>query len=85
MSVKDVRIVLDKYTGLPRGLAFVEMFSVGEAARALGLLQGALPPGCLQALRICYARDKFGGTGAGPTGTSAGAEALEAAQVCGMN
>ncbi|EFJ51961.1 hypothetical protein VOLCADRAFT_120369 [Volvox carteri f. nagariensis] len=80
VSVKDVRLVLDKYTGLPRGLAFVEMFSVGEATRALGLLNGVVPSGSSQPLRLCYARDKFGGTGAGPAGTSAGAEALEAAQ-----
>ncbi|GIL99478.1 hypothetical protein Vretimale_4633 [Volvox reticuliferus] len=84
VSVKDVRLVLDKYTGLPRGLAFVEMFSVGEATRALGLLHGAVLPGSSQPLRLCYARDKFGGTGTGPSGTAAGAEALEAAQAMSM-
>ncbi|KXZ56739.1 hypothetical protein GPECTOR_1g666 [Gonium pectorale] len=80
VSVRDVRLVLDKYTGLPRGLAFVEMFSIGEAARALGLLQGAVPAGGSQPMRLCYARDKFGGAGTAPTGTAAGADALEAAQ-----
>lgn len=72
-------------TGLPRGLAFVEMYSVSEAGRALGLLQGKVPPGCTQTLRLVYARDKFGGVSGTGGGTAAGAAALEAAQVrsCG--
>ncbi|PNH12413.1 RNA-binding protein 5, partial [Tetrabaena socialis] len=80
VSVKDVRVVLDKYTGLPRGLAFVEMFSVGEATRALGLLQGAVPAGCAQPLRLCYARDKFGGVGGPMGGAAGGVDGADAAQ-----
>ncbi len=78
VSVRDVRIINDKYTGLPRGLAFVEMWGVSEAARALAVLQGAVPRGGSQAVRLCYARDKFGAAG---LAGGAGAEALEAAQV----
>lgn len=71
--------MLDKVSGRPRGIAFVEMFSVAEASRALAALQGATLPGNAQPLRLCYARDKFGGQS---QGVDAGAEALEAAQVC---
>lgn len=81
VSVRDVRIINDKYTGLPRGLAFVEMWGVSEAARALAVLQGAVPRGGSLPVRLCYARDKFGA--AGPAG-GAGAEALEAAQAMSM-
>lgn len=77
-AVKDVRLVLDKFTGLPRGLAFVELASVSEAARALAGLQGGSLPGSALPLRLCYARDRFGSAQAGgPEAQEADEEAQE--------
>lgn len=39
VPVLDVRLVRDKFTGAPRGFAFVEFGSVPDAARALNALQ----------------------------------------------
>lgn len=39
MPVLDVRLVRDKFTGAPRGFAFVELSSVTDSTRALNQLQ----------------------------------------------
>ena len=38
-NVKDIRLVLDKFTGIPRGFAFVHFHSVADASRVLHALQ----------------------------------------------
>lgn len=38
-TVKDIRLVLDKFTGAPRGFAFVHFHSVADASRVLHALQ----------------------------------------------
>lgn len=37
--VKDIRLVLDRFTGAPRGFAFVHFHSVADASRVLHALQ----------------------------------------------
>jgi RNA recognition motif-containing protein len=39
-TVESIRIVTDRYTGRPRGFAFVEMVTEAEAAKAIQLLNG---------------------------------------------
>ena len=38
-AVKEIRMVQDKFTGQPRGFAFVHFFTVADAAKALQALQ----------------------------------------------
>ena len=38
-TVKDIRLVLDRFTGAPRGFAFVHFHSVADASRVLHALQ----------------------------------------------
>lgn len=38
-TVRDIRLVLDKFTGAPRGFAFVHFHSVADASRVLHALQ----------------------------------------------
>ena len=38
-TVKDIRLVLDKFTGAPRGFAFVHFHTVADASRVLHPLQ----------------------------------------------
>eukprot|EP00983_Pelagomonas_calceolata_P004637 150640-Pelagomonas_calceolata.AAC.3 len=92
MPVLDVRLVRDKFSGAPRGFAFVELGSIADATRALNQLQDledpiSVPP-CpwLQnfvpefqttPIRLCYARDRGGGQ---PAASSA-ALPFEAVQV----
>ena len=38
-SVKDIRLVLDRFTGAPRGFAFVHFHTVADASRVLHALQ----------------------------------------------
>ena len=39
-TVESVRIITDRYTGRPRGFAFVEMATEAELAKAIQLLNG---------------------------------------------
>lgn len=39
-TVESIRIITDRYTGRPRGFAFVEMVTEAEAAKAIQLLNG---------------------------------------------
>lgn len=38
-AVKDIRLVQDRFTGAPRGFAFVHFHSVADASRVLHALQ----------------------------------------------
>jgi len=38
--VQSVKIVVDQYSGRPRGFGFVEMASQGDAQKAISLLNG---------------------------------------------
>lgn len=38
-AVKDIRLVLDRFTGAPRGFAFVHFHTVADASRVLHALQ----------------------------------------------
>lgn len=38
-TVKDIRLVLDRFTGAPRGFAFVHFHTVADASRVLHALQ----------------------------------------------
>lgn len=42
-TVRDIRLVLDKFTGAPRGFAFVHFHSVADATRVLHALQVSCP------------------------------------------
>ncbi len=44
--VDRVSIVTDRYSGQPRGSAFVEMASAGDADKAITELNGTQLPGC---------------------------------------
>lgn len=39
VAVKEVRLIMDKFTGQPRGFCFMEFHSISDAAVALQLLQ----------------------------------------------
>ncbi|GAX84949.1 hypothetical protein CEUSTIGMA_g12370.t1 [Chlamydomonas eustigma] len=75
--VIDVRLVLDKYTGAPRGFGFVQFNDISDATRAMNALQGVSLPGGSR-LRLCYARDRMVPTIRGSTSTVA-QDALQAA------
>ena len=53
-EVKDVQIVIDRYSGRPRGFAFVTMTTPEEAARAAAKVNGTLLGGRL--VRVSDAR-----------------------------
>ena len=65
-DVVDVKVVLDRDTGRPRGFAFVELGSDGEAARAIEVLNGRELQG--RAMNISEARERSGGGGGGGGG-----------------
>jgi RNA recognition motif-containing protein len=54
--VEQVHIVLDRETGLPRGLAFVAMTNEAEADRAIKALNGNILRG--RSLGVDYARPR---------------------------
>jgi RNA recognition motif-containing protein len=53
-EVKDVQIVIDRYSGRPRGFAFVTMTTPEEAARAAAKVNGTLLGG--RPVRVSDAR-----------------------------
>ncbi len=65
-SVAEVKVVLDRETGRPRGFAFVEMSSDAEAQNAISQLDGRDLGG--RALRINEAQERSGGGGGGRSG-----------------
>jgi RNA recognition motif-containing protein len=69
-DVVDVKVVLDRDTGRPRGFAFVELGSDGEATRAIEVLNGRELQG--RAMNISEARERSGGGGGGGYGGGGG-------------
>jgi RNA recognition motif-containing protein len=73
--VKEVKVVLDRDTGRPRGFAFVEMTTDAEAAQAIETLNGREIQG--RPINVSEARERaprsgggggFGGGGGGGRG-----------------
>mmetsp|Transcript_31561 Transcript_31561/g.56476 ORF Transcript_31561/g.56476 Transcript_31561/m.56476 type:complete len:317 (-) Transcript_31561:243-1193(-) len=77
VPVKEVRLVLDKFTGAPRGFAFVHFHSISDATRALNELQNGTIEGQASQIRLCYARDRM--LAGGGAGGKVAADALAAA------
>lgn len=69
-QVTDAKIVMDRETGRPRGFAFVEMSSDGEAATAISSLNGRDVGG--RAMAVSEARERTGGGGGGGRGFGGG-------------
>lgn len=74
-NVKEVKVVLDRDTGRPRGFAFVEMTTDAEAAQAIETLNGREIQG--RPINVSEARERaprsgggggFGGGGGGGGG-----------------
>jgi RNA recognition motif-containing protein len=65
-EVVDVKVVLDRDTGRPRGFAFVELSNDGEAAKAIENLNGRELQG--RAMNVSEARERTGGGGGGGGG-----------------
>lgn len=69
-NVEEVRVVLDRDTGRPRGFAFVEMASDAEATAAMQALNGRDVQG--RAISVSEARERSGGGGGGGGGRGYG-------------
>jgi RNA-binding proteins (RRM domain) len=65
-TVADVKVVLDRESGRPRGFAFVEMSTDDEAAKAMQTLNGREIQG--RAISVSEARERSGGGGGGGGG-----------------
>jgi RNA recognition motif-containing protein len=65
-NVADVKVVLDRESGRPRGFAFVEMSTDDEAAKAMQTLNGREIQG--RAISVSEARERSGGGGGGGGG-----------------
>jgi RNA recognition motif-containing protein len=67
-NVKEVKVVLDRDTGRPRGFAFVEMTTDAEAAQAIETLNGREIQG--RPINVSEARERAprGGGGGGGGG-----------------
>jgi RNA recognition motif-containing protein len=62
-NVAEVKVVLDRDTGRPRGFAFVEMETDADAAKAMEVLNGRDVQG--RAINVSEARERTGGGGGG--------------------
>jgi RNA recognition motif-containing protein len=69
-KVEDVKIIKDKYSGEPRGFAFVEMPTKAEALSAIEGLNGKELKG--NTLVVNEARPRSGGQGRGGGGRGGG-------------
>jgi RNA recognition motif-containing protein len=69
-TVADVKVVLDRESGRPRGFAFVEMSTDDEAAKAMQTLNGREIQG--RAISVSEARERSGGGGGGGGGGRGG-------------
>ena len=69
-NVVEVKIVLDRDTGRPRGFAFVEMGSDGEAAQAIETLNGREIQG--RPISVSEARERAARGGGGGGGFGGG-------------
>ncbi len=61
--VESVNVIMDRETGRPRGFAFVEMESAGDADSAMRALDGSDMGG--RNIRVNEAQDRRGGGGGG--------------------
>lgn len=64
-NVLSVKLIKDKFTGNPKGFAFVEMPSANEAQQAISSLNGQELEG--QRLRVNEARPREAGAGPRPS------------------
>jgi cold-inducible RNA-binding protein len=69
-TVADAKIVMDRETGRPRGFAFVEMSTDGEALKAIEQVNGRELGG--RALNVSEAQERSGGGGGGGRGGGGG-------------
>jgi cold-inducible RNA-binding protein len=69
-DVTEVKVVLDRDTGRPRGFAFVEMANEGAATTAIKNLNGRDLQG--RALNVKEAQERTGGGGGGRGGAGGG-------------
>jgi RNA recognition motif-containing protein len=69
-NVTDVKVVLDRETGRPRGFAFVEMASDSEASAAMQSLNGRDVMG--RPINVKEAQERSGGGGGGGGGGGRG-------------
>ena len=69
-NVEEVRVVLDRDTGRPRGFAFVERASDAEATAAMQALNGRDVQG--RPISVSEARERTGGGGGGGGGGRGG-------------
>jgi cold-inducible RNA-binding protein len=69
-EVAEVKVVLDRDTGRPRGFAFVEMATDGGAQAAMQALNGKDLQG--RAISVSEARERTGGGGGGGGGGGRG-------------
>jgi RNA recognition motif-containing protein len=69
-EVVDVKVVLDRDTGRPRGFAFVELATDGEAAKAIETMNGRELQG--RTMNVSEARERTGGGGGGFGGGGGG-------------
>jgi RNA recognition motif-containing protein len=69
-NVAEVKVVLDRDTGRPRGFAFVEMETDADAAKAMEVLNGRDVQG--RAINVSEARERSGGGGGGGGGRGGG-------------
>jgi len=69
-NVAEVKVVLDRDTGRPRGFAFVEMETDADAAKAMEVLNGRDVQG--RAINVSEARERTGGGGGGGGGGGRG-------------
>ena len=65
-NVKEVKVVLDRDTGRPRGFAFVEMTTDAEATQAIETLNGREIQG--RPINVSEARERAPRTGGGGGG-----------------
>ena len=69
-NVAEVKVVMDRETGRPRGFAFVEMSTDSEAQEAIAQLNGRELDG--RTLKINEAQERTGGGGGGGGGGGRG-------------
>ena len=69
-TVSDVKVVMDRETGRPRGFAFVEMSTDQEAQNAIQQLNGRELDG--RAINVNEAQERSGGGGGGGRGGGGG-------------
>jgi cold-inducible RNA-binding protein len=65
-NITEVKVAMDRETGRPRGFAFVEMSSEGEAKNAISQLDGSTLGG--RTIKVNEAQERSSGGGGGGGG-----------------